>query len=164
MKSSNHIHKFLRHRYKTGQRIYFCINDCNFRISCEFALGKVSLCNRCSKPFTMTKYSSSLEKPHCEECHVFKGSIHPKKGKKKNQAETPSIQPLTVVSDSIGSDWVNNLKQRLDELTSAEPKPKSELSEIKYPPYPLDELVDRKDQPKTVQFKELKLDKEEEFL
>lgn len=146
MKQTNHIHRFKRHIYKTGGQIYYCINDCNFRVAVEFALGKVSECNRCGRPFKMNKYSITLDKPHCEECHVYKGD---KITNKKKEIDKP-IQPLSVVSDSLGREIVNDLKDRMSSLLTAKVDEIESSSEID-------------NQAKTVEIREFKLE-DEEFL
>lgn len=70
-KKSDHIHRLRRHTYKaTGNSVFFCtLTDCSYKIETQFALGKVSICNRCGKPFEMTTYAMRLAKPHCQDCH-----------------------------------------------------------------------------------------------
>ena len=70
VKSSQHIHKLKRVKYKSGNSVFFCaLPDCNFKINPSLALGKRSLCWRCGEPFIMNEYSLRLAKPHCENCH-----------------------------------------------------------------------------------------------
>jgi len=76
-----HTHKFRRHTYETGSKIYFCtLPKCNKKIKVGLALGKESICWRCGKEFVMNEYSVRLAKPHCEDCHKSKvesnGDIH----------------------------------------------------------------------------------------
>ena len=73
--ADKHIHKLKRHTYKSGNQIYFCILDCNYKISPALAIGKKSICNRCGLEFVMTEYTVRLAKPHCEGCHKPKGGI-----------------------------------------------------------------------------------------
>lgn len=72
-KVKNHIHKLKRYKYSNDEEIYFCTLDCGFRIVTRQSLGMVVLCNRCDEPFPMNDYSIRLSKPHCTECHKFKG-------------------------------------------------------------------------------------------
>lgn len=65
---SKHLHKLKRHTYKNKEQVYFCANGCGFRVKTNLALGLVSECWRCGKPFTMTEGSIRLAKPHCVDC------------------------------------------------------------------------------------------------
>lgn len=113
----NHIHKFKRHYYSTKKAIYFCVNDCPFRVDIKFALGRVSQCWRCNKPFPMNSYSITLDKPHCEDCHQHKGDklVGRRKGLRRQ-----SDQPLTKVADAVGNSLVIGLKDRLAGALTAE--------------------------------------------
>lgn len=73
MAKRDHIHKLKLHRYKNGTQVFFCIDDCDYRIGRELALGKLTRCHRCGNPFQLNQYSLSLVKPHCEACHIRKG-------------------------------------------------------------------------------------------
>jgi hypothetical protein len=65
-----HIHKFKRLRYKSGNEVFFCtLPDCNQKINPSLALGKRCICWRCGNPFIMNEYSLRLAKPHCDACH-----------------------------------------------------------------------------------------------
>ena len=75
MTEPKHVHKLKRHRYKTGNTVYFCVDNCAFKVSTELALGKKCICWRCGQPFTLTEYSIRLAKPHCGDCHKPKGAI-----------------------------------------------------------------------------------------
>lgn len=75
-KAPNHICKFKRLKYKTGNTIFFCtLPDCNKKISIALALGKKCICWRCDTPFIMNEYSLRLAKPHCDDCHKSKAII-----------------------------------------------------------------------------------------
>lgn len=67
-----HVHKLLRHKFKTGNIVYFCVEDCNYKCSPALALGKTVICWRCGESFRMNDYSVRLAKPHCETCHAPK--------------------------------------------------------------------------------------------
>ena len=70
MTKTQHIHKFKRLRYKSGNEIFFCaLPDCNVKLNISLALGKRSICWRCGESFIMTEYSLRLAKPHCDNCH-----------------------------------------------------------------------------------------------
>lgn len=68
-KPVKHVHRLKRHKFKSGNIIYFCVDDCRFKIAPALALGKTVLCNRCGEPFRMNEYSIRLAEPHCENCH-----------------------------------------------------------------------------------------------
>lgn len=74
-KTQDHIHKLKRIKFKTGNSVYFCALDCNFKIAVPLSLGKRSLCWRCGEPFNMNEYSIRLARPHCEKCHKSKDSV-----------------------------------------------------------------------------------------
>lgn len=77
-KQAKHTHRLKRHKYKSGNIIYFCkLPDCSFKIAPALALGKRVLCNRCGEPFIMNEYSIRLAEPHCEDCHRVKVSLPP---------------------------------------------------------------------------------------
>lgn len=72
---SKHVHKLKKHKFKSGNQIYFCVEpDCNVKIAPALALGKRCICWRCSEEFIMNEYSVRLTKPHCDKCHKPKGS------------------------------------------------------------------------------------------
>lgn len=76
---AKHVHKLRRHKYKSGNIIYFCtLPDCNYKVSPALAVGKRSLCNICGNDFILTDYAVRLAKPHCEECHKPKGGTQDK--------------------------------------------------------------------------------------
>lgn len=75
-KKPEHIHKFKKLRYKSGNEVFFCaLPDCSQKINISLALGKRTLCWRCGEPFIMTEYSLRLVRPHCENCHKSKNAI-----------------------------------------------------------------------------------------
>lgn len=74
MKKLNHVHKFKRHKYKTGNAVYFCVLDCHFKIEVPLALGTKTLCNLCNEEFSMNEYTIKLARPHCEKCSKIKVS------------------------------------------------------------------------------------------
>lgn len=71
-----HVHKFKRHRYKSGTEVFFCaLPDCSIKMSIPLSLGKRTICWRCGNDFIMNDYSIRLAKPHCDECHKPKKMI-----------------------------------------------------------------------------------------
>lgn len=75
-KKVQHIHKYKRLTYKSGNQVFFCaLPDCNQKINPALALGKRSICWRCGESFIMSEYSLRLAKPHCESCHKSKKEI-----------------------------------------------------------------------------------------
>lgn len=80
-KTEEHIHKLKRIKFKSGNAVYFCALDCNFKIQVPLSLGKKTICWRCGNPFTMNEYSIRLARPHCEKCHKSKdGDSHESDG------------------------------------------------------------------------------------
>lgn len=64
-----HVHKFKRHVYESGYTIFFCtLPNCNYKVKKELTLGKLNVCWRCGKEFTMNEYALRLAKPHCPDC------------------------------------------------------------------------------------------------
>lgn len=73
-KRTDHVHKFKRHTYETGTKVFFCaLPKCNKKLKVALALGKECICWRCGEVFILTEYSLRLVKPHCENCHKSKG-------------------------------------------------------------------------------------------
>lgn len=73
---TKHVHKYRRHRYKTGNAVYFCaLPDCNVKTLPALALGKKCICWRCEKEFQLNEYSIRLAKPHCDDCHKPKDPL-----------------------------------------------------------------------------------------
>lgn len=72
-KSSSHPHKLRKHKYPTGNVIFFCtLPDCHYKIDAALALGKRAMCNICENEFIMSEYSLKLVKPHCPDCGKMK--------------------------------------------------------------------------------------------
>ena len=124
MTVEKHLHKLKRHTHATGSQIYFCVNDCSYRISVELSLGKVSECWRCGKAFSMNVYSQTLAKPHCENCHSFKSEANAK-------ARGRVVKPLTQVANLAAESVVESLADRLHNLTSNIPIAETKSAEIK---------------------------------
>ena len=108
MNKSNHVHKFKKHVYKTGNKVYFCaLPDCLFKIAVELSLGKRCVCWRCGETFIMTSYSLRLSEPHCSACHKMKPGTKVK--------DNP-VMPVTA------QDTVTSLSSRLNSLTVSTPE------------------------------------------
>lgn len=70
MATAKHAHKYRRHRYKTGNVVFFCaLPDCSVKVTPALTLGKKAVCWRCEKEFIMNDYSIRLARPHCDACH-----------------------------------------------------------------------------------------------
>lgn len=115
-KTKEHIHKLRRHKYPNGVKIYFCINDCNFKIEAAFALGKRVLCNMCGEPFEMNEYSVKLSKPHCGACGRYK--TIDADGKRRYIDKNRSAQALA----DLGKSSVESLKDRMSKVVQMEPE------------------------------------------
>lgn len=111
-----HIHKFKRLRYKSGNEIFFCtLPDCSQKINPALALGKRSICWRCSEPFIMTEYSLRLAKPHCDACH-----------KTKNIDITLEEIGIVDAAQSICTPGELSLQERLNQTIQANQKQEEE--------------------------------------
>lgn len=74
--NKEHVHKFKRHTYETGSKIFFCtLPKCNKKTKVALALGKECICWRCGEPFILSEYSIRLVKPHCDDCHKSKDGV-----------------------------------------------------------------------------------------
>lgn len=103
MSPVKHVHKLRRHKYKTGNIIYFCsLPDCNYKVSPALAVGKRSLCNICGDEFILSQYAIRLAKPHCEKCH-----------KSKDSSDTLTTEPFTMPV-------FDDLAERLHKATEGE--------------------------------------------
>jgi hypothetical protein len=105
MANKSHIHKLKRHTYKNGEIVFFCVNDCSYKIKRELSLGKKCICWRCGEPFTMNEYSIRLAKPHCNDCTTHKGDI------------TLTDEMKSVAADNPKDDVVSSLRDRLSAIT-----------------------------------------------
>lgn len=114
MPSKEHIHKFKRHTYPNGTKVYFCTMDCTFKIEAAFALGKVCLCNICDEPFKMNEYSVKLAKPHCNSCGKIK--VQDADGKTKFISKN---RPAQAIAD-MGKAAVGSMKDRMSKVITLE--------------------------------------------
>lgn len=121
---AKHVHKFRRHKYKTGNIIFFCAEpDCNFKLAPALAIGKRSICWRCGEPFIMNEYSIRLAKPHCDACH---------QPKKSDLAIEPTVaHEKSTLSVNIPVDPAESLTERLRrEIEARKPSEAEDEGEI----------------------------------
>ncbi len=114
MSIKDHIHKLKRHTYNNGTKVYFCVNDCNFKVEVALALGKIVLCNICGKDFKMNEYSIKLAKPHCTNCGKVK--IKDADGNAKFISKG---RPIAAIAD-LGQQAVSSLKDRMSKVVTLE--------------------------------------------
>lgn len=103
----NHTHKFRRHTYKSGNKVYFCTLNCSFKIECALALGHECICNLCGIPFTMSEYTVKLKLPHCDSCS--KRKVVDSEGNAKFVRSNIATEVLT----SMAEDSAQSLSDRL---------------------------------------------------
>lgn len=112
----NHIHKLRRHTYANKTKVYFCINNCTFKVEVPFALGLIVLCNTCGEPFTMNEYSIKLAKPHCNKCGKMKVNVD---GVNKFVPKGRAHQAIAELGESAAT----SLKERLSKVVALEEPP-----------------------------------------
>ena len=111
-KSPSHIHRLKRHKYPSGNAIFFCtLPDCHFKIDVPLALGKRTLCNICGVEFIMNEYTIKLTKPHCPDCGKVK--IKDVDGKSRYIKKVDN-RILSAVANETSQD----LRSRLDNIIS----------------------------------------------
>ena len=110
---SNHIHRLKKHKYSTGNTIFFCtLPDCHYKIDSALALGKRSICNICSNEFIMSEYSLKLVRPHCNDCGKVKVKDH--------EGKDRFIKKITnQILTGVAADSTSSLRSRLDNVTGA---------------------------------------------
>lgn len=111
----DHIHRLKRTTYSSGTKVYFCTNDCSYKIEVAFALGKVVECPSCYQPFQMNEYSIKLAKPHCNNCGKIQKK-DPETGKRKFVAKGRQLEALKDLAASN----TNSLKDRLSKIVVME--------------------------------------------
>lgn len=113
-KQQSHIHRLRKHRYPSGNAIFFCtLPDCHYKIDAPLALGKVSICNICGNDFIMNEYTLKLVKPHCLDC----GKVRVKDLDGKNRY----IKRVTSkVLSAIAADANQDLRARLDSAVAVD--------------------------------------------
>lgn len=73
MAKQAHIHKLKRHKYSSGNAVFFCIlPDCHYKMDVALTLGKRTICNICDEEFIINEYTTKLAKPHCSDCGKIK--------------------------------------------------------------------------------------------
>lgn len=112
-KDPNHIHKLLLHRYRNGKEVYFCTDNCDFKISPELSLGREVICHRCGNPFRMNSYSLTLKKPHCEDCHVRKNDKR-RVGERRRMLDRREVSNIqSAVVQDMASHSTESMRSRL---------------------------------------------------
>lgn len=96
MDKKNHTHKLKLIKYKSGNRTFFCVLDCSYKINPSLALGKKVLCWRCGDEFSLTEYSMRLVKPHCPKCHKSKEVKEKLDILERGERILDMIEPLTL--------------------------------------------------------------------
>lgn len=106
-----HTHKLKKHRFKSGNETFFCVDDCNYKVTPALALGKTIICWRCGESFKMNDYSLRLVKPHCEMCH---------KSKNGKSNDTPIFTPTLDIAPSFADIPEHLVKELIEETYDAE--------------------------------------------
>lgn len=114
-KVRDHIHRLKRTTYSNGTKVYFCTNDCSYKLEVPFALGKIVECNLCEQPFKMNEYSIKLAKPHCNDCGKIQGK-DPVTGKRTFKSKNQPIEAMSEIADTS----VSSLKDRLGKVVMME--------------------------------------------
>lgn len=112
-KKPSHIHKLRKHKYPTGNAVFFCIMpDCHYKLDVALALGKRSLCNHCDAEFLMTEYTVKLNRPHCPNC----GKIKVKDAEGNNRYVKKVAN--NILTD-VAVENTQDLRSRLDNISSS---------------------------------------------
>lgn len=112
-KVRDHTHTLKRTTYaSSGTKIYFCIDDCSYKIEVAFALGKIVNCPICGNDFKMNEYSIKLAKPHCNSCG--KMQIKDADGKRRFIAKG---RPQQAIAD-IAKNSISDLTARLGRVVA----------------------------------------------
>ena len=115
---SSHVHKLKRHKYPTGNTVYFCtLPDCHFKVDVALALGKRNICNSCGEEFILDEYSIRLARPHCRNCG--KQKVRGEDGKNYYVRKTSSSlsREREEVTASIAEKSIDDLRLRLQLAT-----------------------------------------------
>jgi len=113
-KLQSHPHKLKRHKYPSGNAVYFCtLPDCHYKIDVPLALGKRSMCNICDREFIMNEYTIKLKFPHCNDCGKVK--VTDAEGNDRYVKKVTN-QILTGVAVETSAD----LRNRLNAVAGAE--------------------------------------------
>lgn len=107
-KPQNHIHRLKRHKYPSGNAVFFCtLPDCHYKIDVPLALGKRSVCNICGDEFIMNEYTIKLAKPHCPNC----GKVKVKDAEGKNRYVKKVTNKILI---GVAAETSQDLRSRLD--------------------------------------------------
>jgi hypothetical protein len=69
-----HVHRYQRIKWKTGQLAYKCMRDgCTHFINAELLEGKECECYVCKETFIVDSVQAQRKRPHCKSCRA-KGS------------------------------------------------------------------------------------------
>lgn len=111
-KSPSHPHKLKKHKYKTGNTVFFCtLPDCHYKIDVALSVGKRAMCNICGAEFFMNEYSLKLKYPHCEGCGKVKVS--------DSEGKTRYVKKVTnQILTGIASSTSNDLRSRLNSVAA----------------------------------------------
>lgn len=112
--AEGHLHKLKRHKYKNGTQVFFCSNNCNFKVETALALGKITLCNICSEPFKMTELTCRMVRPHCSSC----GRVRVKT--EDGSFKLISKNQMKLVAEGLASNTIQSLKSRLAAVVTIE--------------------------------------------
>ena len=108
---SKHTHKLKRHKYKSGNYVYFCtLPDCNYKVDVPLALGKRTICNLCNSEFIINEYTIKLALPHCESCSKVR--ITNLDGKHQYVHKS-----RIRLMENIANENVEDLRSRLESIT-----------------------------------------------
>jgi hypothetical protein len=70
-KSNLHVHKYLRHTFKSGYVVYKCmLPGCSHYIDAALVAGKQTICWRCGAVclIPIRDVDNQLKRPHCLSC------------------------------------------------------------------------------------------------
>lgn len=106
-KVRDHSHKLKRTEYASGTKVYFCIDDCSYKVEVPFALGKLVRCNICNQEFQMNEYSCKLARPHCGNCGKIQ--VKDEEGKRRFVSRN---RPQQAIAD-LAKSAVTDMKSRM---------------------------------------------------
>jgi hypothetical protein len=113
MPKQTHTHKLRRHRYPSGNAVFFCtLPECHYKIDVPLALGKRTICNICGEEFIINEYTIKLAKPHCLDCGKVK--VKGADGKSRYVKKVTNRVLAGVATDSL-----EDLRSRLDNVSAA---------------------------------------------
>src|SRR5262245_17338672 len=114
-KIPQHIHMYEKVEWgQKGTIIWKCaLTGCSHYLHVEFILGKISLCWKCSKPFTMTYTKLLRNKPKCDGCQARSGQGP----RKKEPVQQPLIKAPAKKSETSIPDLADiNIDELLENL------------------------------------------------